>query len=172
MRIGGQLICVDGRGQMTRLQIKRDTAGHTLGLQPLHKTSAIAGRCWTAPSYIDGRLFVRAENQLVCLTTDSEDLPPLLAADGTMLSLTPVKAVVEDPVGQIFTAFEERGAAAALAVYAKLRSDGKLDPGARYELTVAAQQQGLAAIAQKIARDTAVDYPDSAGASWIRDALK
>lgn len=172
MRIGSQLICVDGRGQMTRLQIRRNSAGRILGLQPLHKTSAIAGRCWTTASYMEGRLYVRAENQLVCLTADSENLPPLLATDGKMLSLAAVTAAVEDPVGQIFTAFEERGAAAALAVYAKLRSEGKLDPGARYELTVAAQQQGLAEMARKIAREAAVDYPDKANAPWIREALK
>ncbi|MCR9199887.1 MAG: PQQ-like beta-propeller repeat protein [Planctomycetaceae bacterium] len=172
IRVGEQLLCVDGRGQMTRLQIRRNADGSCLGLQPVDKASVIAGRCWTAASYINGRLFVRAEDRLICLAADSDNLPPLLAADGTMLSLAAGTATASNPVEQIFTVFEEQGATAALAVYAKLRSDGKLDPGARYELTVAAQQQGLAAIARKIARDAAADYPDKASAPWIRDALK
>lgn len=170
IRCQDQLICVDGRGQLTRLQLRTDH-GRVTGLQPVDKAEAISGRCWTAASLIGQRLFIRAGKQLVCLSGNSDNKLPLLTTVTEPLELA-MNSAVEDPVEQIFTIFEEQGAAAALTRYSELRQQGQLDPAARYALARAAHEQGLTAITELIARDAKLDYPRQRASQQIEELLQ
>ncbi len=162
---GNRLLVVDGKGNLSVIE-PIDTSATTTGFEASRKFAVLKARCWTPLSVIDQRIFIRGDDRLACLTVGQqagsanlENLLPSSKPLNFQKELT--RQSTADLVQSIFDTFEARGQAAALALYAKLRSERKLDEESRLAIAEAAVEQGLDEVAKMILVHAAEDFPES-----------
>ena len=123
-------------------------------LEVINQFSLVKGRCWTPPTILGNRLFLRFDDRLACFQISSE-----LMAGGIESSLTSIRKLQSkprqqgpsiDPVTAIFEAFENGGQAAALKQYQGYRSRKQLTDQHRVALAEAAWEQGFRDLAKMV----------------------
>ncbi|HBE70329.1 MAG TPA: hypothetical protein DDW52_19445 [Planctomycetaceae bacterium] len=168
LKLSDEVLVLGGKGQMSLMHLDASLGGLTVD-----REYEIANqRCWTAPSTIGGKCFIRSGTKLNCLafmtSEKSKQVDPTLVLDNAIkpgaelqLAMTRTTASTIDPVEEIFQVFENQGQVAALELYQKLRSGKKLTGEHHVALAEAAYQMNLKELASRVMRDGQVDHPNS-----------
>ncbi|MFK7736359.1 MAG: PQQ-binding-like beta-propeller repeat protein [Pirellulaceae bacterium] len=168
VRLESELWILGGKGQSTVMHLNNSDSELTVD----RKHELVDGRCWVAPSQIDGKWFVRSEKKLQCLafvsrtssaiTSSPTEIENQIApGDEEHLAMLSSGLPEVDPVEQIFELFESQGQVAAMTQYEKLRSEKKLSDKQHVALAEAAYQNGLKDLATLVMRHGQLDHPNS-----------
>jgi outer membrane protein assembly factor BamB len=178
------MIVVDGKGRLHRIRSKvvQPNSSNEKGspqenscFSVEYKIDAIQGRCWTPASICDEGLLLRSQKRLALLklTKDTKETPPNKLANPERLEFkrepsrgafsATAGADETDYVQEIFNAFEQNGAMAALSLYNKLRNrkPSPLTEQNRIDLAEAASAQGMDDLVKLVIGHAVEDFPES-----------
>ncbi len=174
IRAGDRLLVLDGRGNFSSVNIGPQQ------LTEAWRVRLLDARCWTPPTIIDQRLFVRADDQVACWQLNASDgarnelkRPYALPLNGKSHQLAGQASSrpTVDPVEQIATKFERDGEQAALELYERLRQTPVvgLTLDQRLELAALAADHGQDEFAFLVLTHAVEQFPDAEDA---RSALR
>ena len=162
IRSGKHILALGGKGRFSVLDIRPRSSE----LIPEQRFQVTKARCWTAPTIIGSRIYIRHGANLHCLSFESVPSDSDLANQLDRSKVKPLSYAIAgqaqaDPVMQIFTAFENKGKKAGLDLYGKLRQAGKLSAEQRIALAEAAWSQEEKDLAKMIMQHAVADLPKS-----------
>lgn len=158
--VGNATLILDGNG---KLSLAKVSANET---QLLFHARALDERCWTAPTVIGQRVYVRGGDKVACFDLVQDETmttPNTRIGRGDWPLAATTADMTADPIGAITKAFETNGPDAAFAEYEKIRrnSPAQLSPPVRIELARLAEAQQLIPFARLVLQHGTADLPES-----------
>lgn len=173
-----EILLLDGKGNVSLLEIEKgEQQIQSLQLKRSYVSGITPkGRYWTPFTLAGDMLATRSQDTLVLFHfAAGEGRVKLASTAGNgkqfeFAKLTDNKQATIGPSSfdRILSAFQTDGPEAAFALYAKLRSDGKLTIEDRVQLVQTARSEGMDEHADQILSDALEDFPDSVELKQLR----
>ncbi|MEL7337437.1 MAG: hypothetical protein AAFN70_14685, partial [Planctomycetota bacterium] len=180
VRTSAGILVAHGSDQISLLSPNNQPSG-AAELESVGVWKVSQGRCWTPPTLVGNRLFLRRGDTLQCVNwnDDQSNLTLLkkqkplgkltMNVSSRQTTATNQPSPPADAVATVIAAFQSKGPQAAIEEYQSLRGQpGALDLAARMQLQSLAAQNGLETFAMQIPGHAVEDLSSKAADAWLR----